>query len=64
MGTGNLEIIGTSHIARESVEAVEGYIESRRPDIVAVELDARRAHALMHGSESKLSFKLIGIVGL
>jgi pheromone shutdown protein TraB len=48
MAIGQIKIIGTSHVAQDSVNRVSEYIESHRPDIVAVELDARRAHALMH----------------
>ena len=59
----HLEIIGTSHIARESVEAVAQYIETKKPDIVALELDARRAHALMHDIKTKISVRLIPVVG-
>lgn len=64
MKAGNLRIIGTSHIARESVEAVTSYITSKKPEIVALELDPRRAHALMHGSRGRLSFKLLKKVGV
>ena len=64
MKAGNLRIIGTSHIARESIEAVSAYIASKKPEIVALELDPRRAHALMHGSRGKLSLKMIKKVGV
>lgn len=60
----NLEIIGTSHVARESVESVEEFIKTRKPEIVALELDPRRAHALMHNVKSRLSVKMIGVVGV
>ncbi len=64
MKVGNLEIIGTSHIARESVDAVRAYIESKKPDIVALELDPRRAHALLHRHKSRLSIGLVRVVGI
>ncbi len=64
MRVGNLEIIGTSHIARESVDAVRNYIESRKPGIVALELDARRAHALLHRHRTRLSLGLVRVVGV
>ena len=65
MKVGNVKIIGTSHIARESVDAVSTYIASKKPDIVALELDARRAHALLHGTRrARPSFKLIRTIGL
>lgn len=43
----NLHLIGTSHIARQSVEEVEAAIRSLKPKIVALELDRRRFMALM-----------------
>ena len=60
----NLKIIGTSHIAQESMDEVEKYIKSKKPEIVALELDPRRAHALLHGSRSKLSLKMIKVTGV
>jgi len=60
----NLDIIGTSHIARESVEAISKYIKTKKPEIVALELDERRAHALLHSSKSRLSIKLIKVIGV
>ncbi len=42
----NLIIIGTSHIAKESLKEVKGAIEKEKPDIVALELDRKRYFAL------------------
>ena len=42
----NLTIIGTSHIARQSVEEVRKAVEEGKPDIVCLELDQRRLAAL------------------
>ena len=64
MPSGNLTVIGTSHIAKASIDAVSGLIEKERPDIVAVELDAGRAQALMSNRQSKLKFSMIRRVGL
>ncbi len=64
MSAGNLEIIGTSHIASESVDAVRAHIEVKKPGIVALELDARRAHALLHSHKTKLSLGLVRVVGI
>lgn len=44
---GKFTIIGTSHIASESVEKVRKYIEEQKPDIVAIELDKKRFFALV-----------------
>lgn len=43
----NLHIIGTSHIARQSLKEVRSFIEENKPGIVALELDAKRASALL-----------------
>tara|TARA_Y100000310_G_scaffold345388_1_gene464386 strand:+ start:952 stop:1641 length:690 start_codon:yes stop_codon:yes gene_type:complete len=44
----NLTIIGTSHISKESMNQVENFIEKQNPTVVALELDKKRAYALMH----------------
>ena len=41
-GTGSVEVIGTAHVSKNSVEEVTAAIETSRPDIVAVELDEGR----------------------
>ncbi len=46
MDYANLSIIGTSHIAKESIKEIEQFISSRKPDLVALELDRARFHAL------------------
>lgn len=66
MESKNLIIIGTSHIAKESINDVKKAIESEKPAIVAVELDAGRYYSLK--SSQKASIRLrdileIGIVG-
>ena len=43
----NLTIIGTSHIAIESVNEVENAIFTMLPDIITLELDHARYHALL-----------------
>lgn len=63
----NLNIIGTSHIAKQSLDDVERAITKDKPDIVCVELDKRRAYALMHkvkGRRFSLSdIRRIGLKG-
>lgn len=44
----NLTIVGTSHIAAQSVREVTEAVEKADPDIIAIELDQRRLHALLH----------------
>ena len=42
-----ITIIGTSHIARQSIREVKEAIEKGKPDIVALELDRQRLPALL-----------------
>ncbi len=61
----NIIIIGTSHIAPESLKAVTRTIELERPHIVAVELDRKRLFGLLAGKgKTQLSFKRLRKVGL
>ncbi len=64
MADAGVHIIGTSHVSKESVDKVSSYILEHKPDIVAVELDARRAHALLHGAKPKLSLGMIKVMGI
>lgn len=50
---GNLILIGTSHIAKQSVDSVKEIIEYEQPDIVAVELDPMRFYALTHKTKQR-----------
>ncbi len=63
MGAKNLVIIGTSHIAKDSVQEVKDAFEKHSPDMVAVELDRRRAYALMHNIQAKVSLSDIRRIG-
>lgn len=49
----NLIIIGTSHVAKESLDEVEQTIKSEQPDIVALELDEKRYFALLNKQTQK-----------
>jgi len=60
----NLTIIGTSHIAKESLEQVEKYIEKELPDIVALELDRKRLFALISGKKRKIRLRDIRQMGI
>ena len=60
----NLKIIGTSHIAKESVGEIRDAVSSWKPDIVAVELDLQRASALMTEEKSKVSLTMILKIGV
>ena len=60
----NLKIIGTSHIAKQSIEEIKKAVEEYQPDIIAVELDAQRAAALLHQQKTKISFADIAKIGV
>ncbi|RAP53108.1 MAG: conjugal transfer protein TraB [Methanosphaera sp. rholeuAM270] len=45
-----LEIVGTAHISEKSVDAVRETIYEKRPEIVAIELDAGRYQTLVNES--------------
>ena len=49
----NLLLIGTSHIARESLDEVRKTIEAEKPAIVALELDRKRLPALLSPPKKK-----------
>lgn len=61
---GNIIVIGTSHIAIESVKAVESVILSEKPGIVALELDRPRFLALVSGKRRGLRLKDVWQLGL
>lgn len=60
----NLKIIGTSHIAKQSIEEIKKTVEEFQPDIMAVELDRQRAIALMQQQKNKMSFRDIAKIGV
>ena len=59
-----LLIIGTSHIAKESLEEIELAFQQHKPEIVAVELDRKRLHGLLSDEKSKVSMSDISRVGV
>lgn len=60
----NLHIVGTSHIAIESVKAVENTITKIKPKIVAIELDKKRFYSLISKKKRKVTLKDIKKIGL
>ena len=60
----NLQIIGTSHIAKQSINEVKKHIEKERPEIVALELDQKRLYALFHRKKKSITFSDITRVGV
>ncbi|HLC60437.1 MAG TPA: TraB/GumN family protein [Candidatus Nanoarchaeia archaeon] len=64
MKYGNLVFLGTSHIAKQSLDEVKKYIEEEKPDIVAIELDAKRLPALMSKAPRKIRLRAIRQIGI
>ena len=60
----NLSIIGTSHIAKQSINEVKESIEKEKPEIIALELDQKRLYALFHKGKKSINFSDIKKVGI
>ncbi len=60
----NLYLIGTSHIATESIQEVEQTIKKEKPAIVALELDHARFQALHSKTERTPSLRDIARLGV
>ena len=60
----NINIIGTSHIAAQSIRDVTKTIEKELPEYVAIELDRRRFYGLTHPMKRKLSLSDIRKIGV
>lgn len=60
----NLVFLGTSHIARQSLDEVKKYIESEKPEIIALELDKRRLYTLIRDHKRKIMLRNIKNIGL
>jgi pheromone shutdown-related protein TraB len=59
-----LHIIGTSHIAKESLVEIELAFQQHTPAVVAVELDKRRLHSLFAEEKTKVGLREINRVGV
>ncbi len=59
----NLTIVGTSHISIESVKQVESILTTKKPSIIALELDYLRFNALVYDKKRKLSLTDINKIG-
>ena len=64
MKYGNLSVIGTSHIAKDSVSRVKETILAEKPDIVAVELDHARLHVMLSSQKPRFSLSMVKVMGL
>ncbi|PIZ51566.1 hypothetical protein COY27_03260 [Candidatus Woesearchaeota archaeon CG_4_10_14_0_2_um_filter_33_13] len=60
----NLKIIGTSHIAKQSINEIKKAFSEFKPEIIAVELDLNRAMSLMQEERSKVSASAITKIGI
>ena len=60
----NLVFLGTSHIAKQSLNEVKSCIHEEKPDIIAIELDQKRLPALMSRSPKRIEFRNIKNIGL
>lgn len=60
----NISLIGTSHIAKESVKKVTQTIINKKPEIVALELDPGRAYALQHNIKRPKNIALLRTLGV
>ncbi len=59
----NLVLIGTSHIAKQSLIEVEEGILKEKPEVVALELDKNRFYALANKQKSRLRIRDIKLIG-
>ncbi len=60
----DIRLIGTSHIARQSIQEIKKALKEEKPDIVALELDVQRAAALLEKRPSRISPAVIRQIGL
>jgi len=59
----NIILVGTSHVAEESVKQVNATFKNK-PDIIAVELDVGRLYALKHNVKRPKNLDLLKRLGL
>lgn len=59
-----IKLIGTSHIAKESIKAIQNEVTLNKLDIIALELDVQRKNALLSPGPRKISFSIIKKVGV
>jgi len=60
----NIILLGTSHIATQSLKDVENAINKEKPDIIALELDKRRLYAMLQKKRPKLKLRDIKHIGI
>jgi pheromone shutdown-related protein TraB len=57
-------LLGTSHIAEQSIKQLKKAVKEQDPDIIAVELDKQRLQALMTNQKPNYSPSMIRHIGL
>lgn len=60
----NIILVGTSHVATQSVKEVEAAIAEFKPSVIALELDPERLQALLHPTDRKMRLRDIRHVGV
>lgn len=60
----NLILVGTSHIAQQSVDDVKSAIQTHKPKVIAIELDRKRMDALLHPQRRKMHISDIQRMGV
>ncbi|MBI4983172.1 TraB/GumN family protein [Candidatus Woesearchaeota archaeon] len=60
----SVHIIGTSHIALQSINEIKKAISEQKPDLIALELDPERVYVLLHGEKTRLSWREILRIGV
>jgi len=60
----NLTLIGTSHIAKESINEVKRVIENESPEVIGIELDFVRYKKITSNQKEKFSIKDINLINL
>ncbi|MFH1409860.1 MAG: TraB/GumN family protein [Nanoarchaeota archaeon] len=59
-----IHIIGTSHVSRQSIHEITAYIQSKKPDLIAIELDNGRLQALLSNAKPSYSLAAIPKIGI
>ncbi len=57
-------LLGTSHIAQQSIEEIKHAVQTFQPDIIAVELDKERAQSLLTNAETNIPLAAIRSIGV
>lgn len=59
-----ITILGTSHIAQQSIQDIQQQLHAINPDIIAVELDRQRLHGLLSNQKPSLDIRILPQVGV